>query len=686
MKTGWKISELNSDVINENSRFFKIDETIASILYRKGYKTPEEINDFINPRLSRIHNPFLMENMHSAVLRLKRAISHKEKIGIYSDSDIDGLASLTILYKLLKKFNIRPYYRYPVDSETYGLTSDIVDDFIENNIDLVITVDSGIRDVEEIKYGKEKGLDFIITDHHEPDNRLPEAIILNPKQNSCQYPFKDLAGVGVTFKFCHAFLLSYLPGYKKRFIICTNEEDYTYISYVLNGTIEKTERISIEESVSYLNSIVNEFDDDIMIIHFNADQIEKFFNGLKYHKVYNLTDLLKNSYITEKDTIKELAGKFKINNDLYKKKIDIINLIFLDIQMYSSPKIYDFIKSSLQLVALGSISDVMPLVNENRTLVYYGIKFMKYTQHRGLNFLINKETVSSKKISWNIAPLLNTPGRFGQTHLTAGFFIEEDDQRLNSILEKIKDLNEERKIFVQKIYKKLYEKISGDPEFNRQKIIFEMSHEIPDGLVGLLANRLTDTFNKPAIIVSTQNDNILVKGSGRSRGDFNFFRYVEPIAYMFDRIGGHAQAFGFTVNINKLPEIIAKLNESIGDDYNNVDFYEIDAEIKVNDIDFDFINKLSRMEPFGKGNEEPLFLSRNIKINEFARIGSDNLHGKFFLESSLSLQAIGWNMADKMEEYYKNASLINLIYKIELNEYRDKLYPQLIIIDMNQPG
>jgi single-stranded-DNA-specific exonuclease len=219
MKLNWLVSERPDDATLKLFERYGIEKTIGSILFSRGIRRKEEINTFLFPELNNFHSPFLMTGIPEAVSRIRKALEKKELIAIFADSDLDGITSLTILYDLLSKCGSTPEIRYPKNKEGYGLTCDIIDEFIESGISLLITVDSGIRDIDEIKYAASKGIETIITDHHEPDTIYPDAIIINPKMPYCIYPFKDLAGVGVALKLAHALLFSYTAGYNKKFIL-----------------------------------------------------------------------------------------------------------------------------------------------------------------------------------------------------------------------------------------------------------------------------------------------------------------------------------------------------------------------------------------------------------------------------------------------------------------------------------
>ncbi len=259
-----------------------------------------------------------------------------EKIGIFSDSDVDGLTSLTIIINLFERMGIKPYYRFAVDDEEYGLRKEIIEEMHNHQITLMITLDCGIRDIEEIKYAGELGIDVIVCDHHEQKNELPSAIIVNPKIWDSGYPFKELAGVGVTFKLCHGILMSYLLSFNKLFIVITKEDDFFYLSFIKNGIIEKVDKIKEFTELEYLN---NELSEDCNIVIFDIEYEEILRSIIKDAKIYNFKNLL--NIIFEKKistdiNLEDLCEIFSINQKIYKRKHHIVNMMFSEIEYNNS--------------------------------------------------------------------------------------------------------------------------------------------------------------------------------------------------------------------------------------------------------------------------------------------------------------------------------------------------------------
>lgn len=684
MKSEWLVADLNRQEIESVSKSTGVDKNIISILFARGVTNESEIIKFLYPELNNLHSPFLLHGIYDAVKRLRAAVESGEKIAIFGDSDLDGITSLTIIHSILTKSGCSPFIRYPKAKESYGMTCDIIDEFIGEKVKLVITVDSGIRDVEEINYGRKNGIDFIVTDHHEPDEILPDAIIVNPKKTECGYPFKELAGVGVAFKFVQAFLYSYTSGFDVNFVLIYKKASLYELKIIKNGVLTEEINAGKEEIVATLTAKINKRD-YIVLLNNASLTLSPLIKSM--HREIIITDIKKiasafnnTEYSDDEMMLNKLAAEFQINRKYTPDESDLYYKIFIEIQWRSSKKILSALREYVVLVTIGTIADIMPLHGENRLLIKYGLSLInKGKGHTGILALTGKTNTTSKSISWDIAPLLNAPGRMGETDLTVNFFLEQDGLKNAEIVTAIQKINRERKKIVLEIIEKI-KNDSLDKIFN-DNIFFYMHDEIIDGLAGLIANRLADDLKKPAIIATGSDKNGIVKGSARSFGNFDFFKYTAPVSHLFERVGGHAQAFGFTAELANIKEIIDTINESIADNFIPEKTVQIDLIIEMDDINSNFIKNLSLLEPFGKCNEEPLFAVKKVKIEGFSSFGNLGNHGKFIL--SRNIQAIGWNMFDKMNSYYTTKKDVDIIFKLENNEYMGKTYPRMILVDMD---
>ena len=353
--------------------------------------------------------------------------------------------------------------------------------------------------------------------------------------------------------------------------------------------------------------------------------------------------------------------------------------------MLASSKIYEFLRKSLVFVSIGSIADVMPMIDENRIMTRYGLEFMGATDHPGLNRLIYNSTTTSKTVSWELSPLLNSPGRYGQTELTERFFLSKNTNELDSVLNKIRSLNDKRKALVNETVQTLIQDIENGFHNDYNNFYCVVIDDIPEGLAGLLAQRISDYYNRPAIILTGKSDTAIdaYKGSGRSLNGIDFFSYIMPMGDMFERIGGHAQAFGFTIQKNNVSSVMSRLDASL--EGNVVEqIIHADIELDITRITQKLLAELLMLDPFGKGNHEPVFFSQNVKISDFARFGIDKNHGKFLFAENAEVSAVGWKRAEVMEMMYNNGSAVDILYTLEKNKFNNRNYIQMNIVDIDR--
>jgi len=337
-------------------------------------------------------------------------------------------------------------------------------------------------------------------------------------------------------------------------------------------------------------------------------------------------------------------------------------------------------REALEFVAVGTIADVMPLINENRTLVSLGLSALRKTSHSGFSLIMRDMTPTTRLIGWTIGPLLNTPGRLGKTALTAEFLLNRGSD-IHSIHNELLALNDNRKKLVQEHMEelRLHHEIS---DADGEGVII-LKRNIPDGFAGLLAARVSDMTGRPAIVLALPGRDGLVKGSGRSKGQQGFFGMIEEFQELFERFGGHDRAFGFTIRDHRIETLYERIsgkklteNPARGIKYDGI----LQPEV----ITVDFIRSLSLLEPYGPGNDEPVFLSRCCRIREFRTIGEGAVHGRFLLSENPAVQVIGWNMAVKMKFFTAN-SFADLYYTLEINSFNGSDHARLILRDIT-PG
>lgn len=673
------------DLAAELCSWFGLDPVIALLLVRRGISGPAEAEAYINPSLAMLHSPFLIPGMHRAVARLESAIGSGERIGIFADSDLDGLSALAVLENLLGMSEDLPWrvIRYPIDDDDYGLSMRAVEEFGAAGVGLLVTLDSGIRDITEIRRARELGMDVLVCDHHEPGDELPDAIIVNPKTPGGPCPFRELAGVGVAFKLCLAVLFSRGPWYKRRHAIITRDGNTVHILRITDMVADLP--VSFQPPVSVDNLELMQGD---CVLHYDLDdELRKDIQARFGQDTNDFLNFLEPDEKLERAlTLDDWCDAYSVRADLRTGRMDLLKRLFFERCYAKGSALLDFADSTLDLVALGTIADIMPLVDENRVLVRYGIEALGRTRHSGLRLLLesNGGGTTARDVAWRIAPFLNTPGRYGESQLLARFFLERNEDALREVINKITDMNRRRKDELASLYARLYEECaSGGGHRAGNGMFFVCDREVSDGLCGLLANRLADAFKKPVIVVALAEGHDVVKGSGRASGSFDFFSCVAPFMRLFERIGGHPQAFGFSVRRDRIDEARKEIGAAVdaaprGGLKGNAPVYaELPVE-KLGSLETEFVESLKIFEPVGHQNEEPLFISRGVRLSGFRTMGADRTHGKYTIEGPGRVEAVGWGMAAEMATAAKSPD-VDLVYTLSVNEFRGECRPQMLI-------
>ncbi|MBD5330015.1 MAG: single-stranded-DNA-specific exonuclease RecJ [Bacteroides sp.] len=546
---------------------------IGELLIRRGVNTPSESDAFFSPSISDLHDPFLMPDMEKAVNRLNKAMGSKEKIMIYGDYDVDGTTAVALVYKYLQNYYSNVEYYIPTRyEEGYGISMKSIDYASENNIKLVIVLDCGIKAIDEIAYAKSKGVDFIICDHHMPDETLPPAVaILNPKMPNSTYPCPHLSGCGVGFKFMQGFALS---------------------------------------------------------------------NGLTNH------------------------------NEL---------------------------ESLLDLVAVSIAADIVPIVGENRVMAYHGLRRLNSNPNLGLRSIIRLCKLTNKDITisdviFKIGPRINASGRMQSGIETVDLLVCRD---LHDAYEKGKDIdqyNRDRKELDKQITEEANHLINNNIEIVKGKrsiVIYNKNWH--KGIIGIVASRLTELYYKPAVVLTYSNG--LATGSSRSVQGFDIYSAVNASRELLENFGGHPYAVGLSLKEENIPEFSQRFEEYVAANIqpNQLEPHlDIDAVIEFADITPELVSYLKKFNPFGPGNQKPVFCSKNVfDFGTSKLVGKNMEHIKLELEDNSTshvINAIAFNMAQYFEHIHAHKP-IDIVYTIEQTKRSNNPDSiQLMIRDIKPSG
>lgn len=485
-----------------------------------------------------------MPDMEKAVDRILKAIQTQEKTIIYGDYDVDGITSITVLKKFLEERNLQVGEYIPNRlNEGYGLNKEAVKKIAEQGYKLIITVDCGISCIEEIKYATELGLEVIVTDHHEPAEELPKCLaVVDAKRKDNQYPFNQLAGVGVVFKLIQA--------------------------------------ISI---------------------------------------------------------------KLNLDNREYLKYLDI--------------------------VCVGTISDIVPLVDENRVITKLGLKLVPISKNIGLRTLLAStgyKEVNSTTISFGIAPRINACGRMGEEKEALRLFLTNDLHEAKEITERLNNYNLERQETEKRIFKQALEQIENG-EKDKSCIVLgqEGWHH---GIIGIVASKVTDIYFKPSILICFEGEE--GKGSGRSIPGFNLHDAVMNCDTYVGKFGGHSMAIGINVKRENFEKFKKEFEEYTQNSHISdiIPIIQIDKQVDIKKINIQEVNELKLLEPYGEGNKMPVFLIKNLKILSIRSL-SEGKHIKLKLGiDNHMIDAIGFNMGEVADKYLIGDK-VDIVGSLEVNQF-----------------
>lgn len=553
-KANWNIVKDYNDSLPETIKELDISSITKELLVQQGIKSNEAASKFISPKLDYLYATKKLSMIDKASERVHKAINNQEKILIYGDYDADGVCSTTLLLKALTELGANCSFYIPNRfTEGYGPNENAFRQAYESGFRLIITVDTGIASFHEAAVAKKIGLDLIITDHHEIQEKLPDAFaIINPKCSET-YPFHELAGVGVAFKFAE-HLLGYFP------------------------------------------------------------------------------------------------------------------------------------EHLLDLVAVGTIADLVPLIDENRILATFGLRELTATKNPGFKALkkvCNIEgNVTEEEVGFLIGPRINAVGRLQDANLAVDLLMTDNDEEAEQIAEEIQLINEQRQQLVNKIVVEAEQMIKYDPQ--EKNVIIVAKEGWNEGVLGIVASQLVRKYNRPAIALSINHETSVMKGSARSIPAFNLFKNCMKIRDLFTRFGGHSQAAGMTFPLESLDQIQEKLNEFISEQLSLEDFKQlihVNKKLSLTEINETLINEINLLAPFGMKNPKPVFAIEEIPF-DVRQIGHMKKHLKLqFEEKSTLLEGIGFNLGE-LYKYITPHTPLSIVGELGINEWNGNRKLQIVMQDM----
>jgi single-stranded-DNA-specific exonuclease len=731
----WDKQDLNQTEVRELARHYGIDLLDASIFARRRITSPSQMLYFLKDELWYLHNPFLFNSMEDAVDRILLAAEEKEKVLVFGDSDADGVTSTALLLDTLHELGIDASYRVPVGEEPYGLSMEAVDTFAREGGSLVVTVDCGISNYKEIEHAFELGIDTILCDHHKPQfGDPPKAIaVIDPKIPDCGYPFRDLAGAGVAYKLSWALRFAQSGFYKQPTALLNFSETSAESGIPKNDsgantdantnsgrqfcTIEAVKMHNLVQTGRFSKTVA--FDATKAELTNVLDELAQFLGGraiFVWHRSQQ-NALAKRLFGRSVDIESyDIAGDVGcLDASLGPESLDAVGKI-LDLQTFSERRIskIDVLsalfqrivmqKASLagakdeqylQLAALGTIADLMPLKDENRIIVRRGVDSINSAPRSGLRDLKNSlkldKPLTATEIAWQITPLINAAGRIGKPTIALDLLISDDLVKRETAALGLVQANSERRKMGTDVWEAIYPLASESYEASHHRFVLVGSAQVKSGITGLLASRMVNVFKVPAIVAAFKDDGTVV-GSVRAANNLHITEMLTESADLFIDYGGHDAAAGFSMLMENWEAFVVQATAFIDraelDD--NEETIVIDAELPHGYLTPELYDKYCSFEPFGEGNPPLVFLARNVSMADAQIVGkSARNHLKLTLDfGKYKWPALLWDGAARLEKEFsfKERDKVDVLFKLSLNRWNGEERPQIELYDIRRSG
>ncbi|MDD3803551.1 MAG: single-stranded-DNA-specific exonuclease RecJ [bacterium] len=555
----------DANEVENISQKLKLPAPLIKILFARNLRREDEIKEFLYPSIENLHDPFEMKGMRETADRIIGAINSKEKIMIFGDYDADGITSTAMLQRFFTLLGNAPIFFIPNRVEDgYGLSLSGIDYALKNRVSLIVTVDCGITAFQEIEYAKSRGIDVVITDHHEVMNQVPDAVaFINPNRDDETYPFKSLAGCGVAFKLVQA----------------------------------------ISRLADYKGNVIEDF---------------------------------------------------------------------------------------IDFVTLGTVADVVPLLGENRIISHYGLSHLAKTENPGISKLmevsgIEKRKVTSFHIGFILAPRINAMGRMSNATNAVKLLITDDDSTAEEIANELNTKNRMRQEVDSDVFEEAVSIIESQ-NLSSSSVIVLAKENWHEGVIGIVASRLVEKYNKPTIMISISDG--LGKGSGRSVESFHLYDALKSVESMLVSFGGHRLAAGLTIkkeNIETFRRALQELAAECTCGENDVKRIDIDCEIKLDEITSELEEKLNLLSPFGFMNSKPLFASKNVSIVGYPSLLKEKHLRVCIKQNRQTFECIWFNNGREMLKTIASPNkLFDVAFYVSRNEYAGRSLLQLQIVDIKE--
>ncbi|MHB1191343.1 MAG: single-stranded-DNA-specific exonuclease RecJ, partial [Armatimonadota bacterium] len=525
-----------------------VSPVLCRLLANRGIRTLDAAERFLNPDLDAMHAPCLMDGLVEGVEQVMQALERKEKIFVHGDYDVDGITSTVLMVRVLRLLGADVSWYVPHrQREGYDLGICGVEEAHRRGASLILTVDCGTSAALAVERARELGIYVIVTDHHALGHEVSRPdVLVNPKKPGCPYPFKELAGVGVAYKFAE-----------------------------------------------------------------------------------------------------ELVRRCDYDVEVYRRR-------FCD------------------LAAIGTVADVVSLIDENRTLVKFGLEELPRTGKKGLRALLDVSRVSapvtSYMLAFGVSPRLNAAGRLDDAGLAVELLLTNDEAEAVELAGRLDALNKERQAEQERVVNEALAHVDREQLHEKAKVLVLSSQGWHPGVVGIVASKIAERYHRPSILISLDEAGAGV-GSARSIGSFDVFDALMQCRHLLERCGGHAYAAGLSIsaeNLGSFSEEINRIADEVMSESDLLPQIDVDMELDASQITRELAHELALLEPHGHGNKQPLFVSRGMRLSDKTRMGASGAHLRLKFEGGIECVAFGWG---DREEAFQLGSSFDVCYNIQINRW-----------------
>ncbi|MDR2444449.1 MAG: single-stranded-DNA-specific exonuclease RecJ [Spirochaetaceae bacterium] len=712
----WKKKDVPAETIKEISKKYACDLLTASILARRGVTEPADIQYYLESDKRYLRNPFMLRGMEDAVERILAAKDEGEKVLVFGDRDADGVTSIAIIIELLSSLGMDVSWKLPQGDEPYGLTIKAVEEFAAQYGTLIVTLDCGISNIKEIERANELNIDVVVTDHHRPQESLPPAYtIVDPKiknndREKYIYPFPDLAGCGVAYKLANAIRFALKSAYYGQSICLLNTRpanDGAWVIEVLkvrnHVIIDRLTETIVPGTAGINDTRLGAFLSGQAIFTWDAPLQKKALLTVFGKNVeFNMADLqpeigaaMPVAAGKSLFRLKEISRAARYAQGVFGELDVFFNLFVSYAQMKEKPLLGDD-NFDLQLAAIGTIADLMPLQNENRIIIRAGIEALNSNMHPGLAALafragLDGRRLNSGDVSWQLCPMINSAGRMGKANISAQLLLEKNAKERDRLAAEIIAMDAERKELGHNVWDIACPIAEQNFEAYSGNVALAWGEDIPRGATGITANRLSAHFKVPSVVVSVNGET--GTGSMRSARGYDLQGILDQCADLFIDWGGHGFAAGFTIETSKWDafterlRMVAKTIE-FAPAKADADVIYIDAELPLSYMNPDIFKIVDAFQPYGKESKELVFFARGLKVVDLIFIGKlDTRHVKLTLDAGkYKWSGVYWNSAEKVNIDFTLKDSVDAVFKVEHNWFKGIDTPQLCIYDLQKHG